>query len=906
MKKLWKVTVILIIIVVALVSASAVLLRVFLPPDKAKTLIIKQLTGRLKREVQVGPVSVGIFSGLTLSDLKVSESPDFSHGTFLSSDRFSVRLALWPLLFHKVVVHEIVLKHPEVTVVRYADGKTFNFSDLLTPSTLNAGLPTPVRAKTSATFIALPEVVAAEAAPQQTKTAEPPFSLVISEAVIQHGVIHFVDRSPARQSADIDPLDLKLKNVSLTSPFRIQASLTARAKGVEAMLHLVGDANLATGSFKIKDCTLSSAGSVVTLQGKASQLKSQRPSADLQLDIKQFKLSTLAPFAALPPSVRLNGPITGNAKVKGDQTKMAFSARLDLTKDQVLYAKEFAKPEMVPLTLTLTGVLLNLDSVDLQEVRLVLGSLHMAAHGRVEAVKSVQPEMNIHLETNSFPIAEVAHYGAVSLPKELKLGGKAQLAADVSGTSVSSHLAAKFEGKDLSIAMGDRFAKPAGTALNVAFDKGEWVKPQTLNVPDLTATLDQLKVQSAISYQVDSKNPRFTLNLKTNSFPLQDVTKLVPMTEVYRLSGMASLEARASGSPQAPVANGTLTLRGAGAHYQQSDLTNLVATLNFTQQDVATTQPLTGKLNGSDFTLKLTGHRLTTQPDVAVDASFTALDLDKLLAAPKPTTAPSARLIPSSFVELAYATAPPPALPPMKISGHLAVGQIKQQYYKAQNLDAKWNLTQVTPDLSRVSGTATLKQGAGKLENVEKLVEMSKSARLALLPLVTLQKLDSGGVLKGLGIPSLQSIPFDGIRGDYLFQSGVMNIKTFDLTGHDLSLSTQGTIGLAGAQLLDVHVAMKLAPGAMAGIGQLVADSSGRPTLNFTAQGTAANPHVHLDVHEATHRAVQQVGQQLLRDILGQGQNQNASPPGGTSQPAPSNAPNPADQLQKALKNIFH
>jgi len=49
----------------------------------------------------------------------------------------------------------------------------------------------------------------------------------------------------------------------------------------------------------------------------------------------------------------------------------------------------------------------------------------------------------------------------------------------------------------------------------------------------------------------------------------------------------------------------------------------------------------------------------------------------------------------------------------VKNRGHLTVGHIKHEFYDAQNLDCKWNLAEVTPDLSRVSGTADLKQARG-------------------------------------------------------------------------------------------------------------------------------------------------------------------------------------------------
>src|ERR1041385_2468604 len=95
-------------VVIMLIVASA-LLKIYLPPEKAKKLVLEKLSTQLKREVKLGTVSVGILSGLHMTDLKISESPNFSKGTFLSSEQFSLKIALMPLIFRKVMVKQIVL-----------------------------------------------------------------------------------------------------------------------------------------------------------------------------------------------------------------------------------------------------------------------------------------------------------------------------------------------------------------------------------------------------------------------------------------------------------------------------------------------------------------------------------------------------------------------------------------------------------------------------------------------------------------------------------------------------------------------------------------------------------------------------------------------------------------------------
>jgi len=79
-----------------------------------------------------------------------------------------------------------------------------------------------------------------------------------------------------------------------------------------------------------------------------------------------------------------------------------------------------------------------------------------------------------------------------------------------------------------------------------------------------------------------------------------------------------------------------------------------------------------------------------------VEATITELDLAKLLP-PLETPAPSATQGWHPALESVVWAAPAPAMLPMKLTGHLTVGHIKHEFYDAQSLDVKWNLTDVTP-----------------------------------------------------------------------------------------------------------------------------------------------------------------------------------------------------------------
>src|SRR4029077_5056356 len=104
-------------------------------------------------------------------------------------------------------------------------------------------------------------------------------------------------------------------------------------------------------------------------------------------------------------------------------------------------------------------------------------------------------------------------------------------------------------------------------------------------------------------------------------------------------------------------------------------------------------------------------------------------------------------------------------------SASVASPNFKTEFYEGQNLQLTWNLTDITPDLAKVNGTAALKQGPGKILNVEKLASNSRIGKIALPPLETLAKPQNKRVLKQVNLPSLQTITFESLVGDYLLKS---------------------------------------------------------------------------------------------------------------------------------------
>jgi len=749
MKKLLKVLIILVAIIVVLLIVASIALRIYLPPEKAKKLVLDHLSSQLKREVTLGSVSIGILSGLEMTDLKISESPTFAKGVFLSSQGFTLKVALAPLMFRKVVVREIVLNHPEVSVIRYADGKTFNFSDLTAATT------------------------APVTAPKEEKNESMPFLLLVSRAEIQKAAVHFIDHSPAKQNVDITPLDLVLKNVSLTSPFSVQTDMHVLSKGNDVAIHFAGEANLLDGDFKIKQGDISSQESKITLSGKVSGLKTSAPVVDLNVEIPQLTFSNFKGLVALPPALRVNGAFTGHADLSGDEKTMNFSVLLDGSNADVQYGTVFSKPAKATLTASIGGALKNLAEADIQSLKMTLGALTLSGHGKIPNLKAADPSVVFHIESNVFPIESVLAFAPGSIPAGVTLKGNNKLSADVSGTANNAQFAMKWDGTEMAVTHADDFAKPSGLPMELSV-VGQTAGPNKIIIKTLTTKLLSNVVTGAGTYETKGTQSLINFGAKGMNWAVADLAKLSPLADPYHPTGTLSFDLRATGSTAAPQAT-------------------------------------------------------------------------------------------------------------VQTSADISMANVKNDYYEGHNLQLKWNLTQVTQDLSKVSGTASLKQGPGKISNVDKLAQTSRIGKIALAPLEALAKLQAKGLLKQIDIPSLESIPFDSLVGDYVLHTGIMDIKTFELSSSALDVQDQGTVGLAGTQPINMHVVMKLAAGSIGGtLGEILKDENGRPTVKFTATGTAANPQVKLDLQDTGKKALQQVGQEIMK-------NQNVQ-----------------DAVGNALKGIFH
>jgi AsmA protein len=114
-------------VVVILVITAYLLINV----NSFRPTLEAQLSNSLGRKVQVGDLSLSLFSGgISARDISIADDPAFSHTPFLSAKSVDVSVELMPLLFSRSVrLTALTLKEPDLVLLRSASGQ-WNFSSL--------------------------------------------------------------------------------------------------------------------------------------------------------------------------------------------------------------------------------------------------------------------------------------------------------------------------------------------------------------------------------------------------------------------------------------------------------------------------------------------------------------------------------------------------------------------------------------------------------------------------------------------------------------------------------------------------------------------------------------------------------------------------------------------------------
>ncbi len=381
MNKFGKIIAVVATIIVVLVVVLVVLAKVVITPERVKETVLPIAEESLKRKIELGDISVSIFSGIELQGLKVYEAD--GKELFVSTELVRLKYQLLPLLAMKVVVDEVTLEKPRIRVVRLADG-SFSFDDIVGTKEQSAG-----------------------GTSNGESSGSSPISLLVSEVKVSDGALAFIDYQ----------IDSK-------TPFTTEiSSLQVAAKGIT----LTGSIPVSL-SCKLNNSTFAADGSV-SLDGSSVELKVKLDDVDVLRFSPYFKDAVPGKLSGL--ALGLESTVGGDLKnisAAGSLRGSGLNLALDALPDAPLQNARFTVDYDLSVNLD-AGVL------DLRSARVDFNSLVAEASGKVSSIfasptldlQAKVPGLDLRKAISSVPPA------LVESVKDMDPSGVMKLSAHVAG-----------------------------------------------------------------------------------------------------------------------------------------------------------------------------------------------------------------------------------------------------------------------------------------------------------------------------------------------------------------------------------------------------------------------------------------------------------------------------------------
>jgi len=201
-----------VILVIIAVLVVLVLVAPFLiPVNQFRPTIEEKASAALGRKVDVGNLSLSLFSGsLAADNLSIADDPKFSNSPFLTAKSVKVGVELLPLILHKELnITNILIDSPAVTLLRNPGG-VWNYSSFGASAAKSQGSQTPP--------------------PPQTQKPSPSNAgeFSVEKLELRNGTV-VIGSTNSQKRSTYDKVDLTASHVSLTTKFPV--TLTANLPG---------------------------------------------------------------------------------------------------------------------------------------------------------------------------------------------------------------------------------------------------------------------------------------------------------------------------------------------------------------------------------------------------------------------------------------------------------------------------------------------------------------------------------------------------------------------------------------------------------------------------------------------------------------------------------------------------
>lgn len=859
----WAVTIILLLLV-----AGTVLIRILFPPEKIKTILTGQLTEFLNREVRMEKISIGLFKGITVEGLKISQLSTFQEGTFISAKEFVVKYYLLALLKKKLVVSKIVLVEPQIALEQIGDGK-FNFSDLMEKSSTEKE-----------------KNIEGKKQSKSVEDKKSDFSFLVSKVKISKGTVSFKDKFTNKFDTTIEEINLEVKNANLLTPFKVDLSFKGKVvlnkkelNGKVKFKSKVSLSNLELDKVKIdiEQLSFTSNQMGANLFGQVKNINN--PLFDFSFSFNLNSIDKIKQLLDLsfPEGLVIKGESVLKGKVKGNLKDVFVESNLDFSGLELKYGNLFKKTRQMPANINFAVNFKETEEkkkqLKVNSAELLFSNLKLKSKGLINNLDNPYIDLDLDLQINS--VDKIRDFLQLPFPKDFIFTGKSILKSKLKGTLKNIFIESMLDFSGVEMKYSNIFKKtqqvPAHIKLAVNYQETPRDKRQIkINSAEFLFSDFKLKMQKAI-FNLDKQ--QLVGNLFTNQFNLQkfaDISELIPK---YKIKGIMGIKTDLSGDVKKLKFKGNFKLNNFQAEYKKNKITDFTADIDFSQQSI-NTKKFTAKMNGADFKINKLFVKNFKSPDISFEGSLSELDFDKIFFLFPPL--PQGEKI--SKKEKKVVSSGTKKITGMKIKtrGKFKVGKIIHSNYRGNNIELKWTFGNLTADLGKLSGKAFVTMGKGKIYNLTALASKSKLLKALLSPVLLLQKLEKKGLVKN--VDSLGGeISYNRIKGDYIFNRGIMTEESFVYTLSS-DIFSKGKIDLV-KEKLDLQMDVKLPKGKGKELAAYTeVDKDGRVILTFFIKGNYDNPKIKPKLKKAKEVIKQKVVEEIFKKIKIKGENGEEKP----------------------------
>lgn len=254
--------------IIVLACVGILVLSYYANPERIKPMVVSHVMKQYNRNLEIGSISWRVFPrlGISLGNIKLSNTPAFGTGTFAAFKNVSVFVDTMSLLSGKLNVNTIAVAAPSANLQTDKTGKN-NWSDLMeSPAPAPKIVPATAETTTSA---------------NSSSSMMDSFQFNIESVEITDGAFNYVDDKTG-EKVQLSNLNFKSQGVALNKPFPVKLKFSVDSNAPDVKADVDADVTMQVAaknnSYNLGAITMNGDLSIPRLQAqgmKLSSLKSQ-------------------------------------------------------------------------------------------------------------------------------------------------------------------------------------------------------------------------------------------------------------------------------------------------------------------------------------------------------------------------------------------------------------------------------------------------------------------------------------------------------------------------------------------------------------------------------------------------------------------------------------------------------